>query len=134
MPAMTPKNIAIGRIVAGALYVAFPRPLVRAWTGSDDRRIDALGRAIGARDLAVGLGALLALRRNVPARGWFEAALLSDAADAVATLFVFRHLPRWSRWLVLAAAVTGACASQLAANSKTRAPSGRRSRTVRVPD
>ncbi len=113
MPAMTPKNVAIGRIVAGSLYLAFPRVLVRAWIGTDDRRIDALGRAIGARDLALGLGALSALRRNTPARGWFEAALLADAADAVATLLVFRDLPRLRRWLILGAAVTGAATSQL---------------------
>lgn len=111
---MTPENVAIGRIVAGSVYVAFPRPLVRAWTGSDDRRITPLGRAIGARDLALGLGAVFALRRGVPARGWFEAALLSDAVDAVATLLAFRHLPRLARWVILAAAVTGAYASQQA--------------------
>jgi hypothetical protein len=111
---MTPENVAIGRIVAGALYVAFPRPLVRAWTGIDDRRVDPLGRAIGARDLALGLGALLALRRDVPARGWFEAAVVSDAVDAVATLLAFRHLPRVTRWLILGAATTGASASYLA--------------------
>jgi hypothetical protein len=112
MLVMTPENVAVGRVIAGSLYSACPRALVWAWIGTDDRRVDALGRAVGARDLAVGLGALIALRRNVPARGWFEAALLSDAADAVATLLVFRHLPRLRRWLILAAAVTGAAASQ----------------------
>lgn len=116
---MTPENIAIGRIIAGSLYVAFPRPLVRAWTGTDDRRVDPLGRAIGARDLALGLGALLALRRDVPARGWLEAAVISDAVDAVATLLAFRRLPRLRRWLILAAAATGASASYLAIRQQT---------------
>src|SRR2546421_9231898 len=111
---MTPKNVAIGRIVAGALYVAFPRLLVWTWTGTDDRRVDPLGRAIGVRDLALGLGALLALRRDAPARGWFEADVVSEAVDAAATLIAFRHLPRVSRWLILAAAATGASASYLA--------------------
>lgn len=114
MLAMTPENVALGRVVAGALYLAFPRPLVRMWTGSGDGRIDVLGRAIGARDLAIGLGALRALRRHVPARGWFEAAVVSDAADAAATLLAFRHLPRRARWLILAAAVTGASTSRYA--------------------
>jgi len=113
---MTPENIAIGRIVAGSLYLAFPRVLVRAWIGSDDRRLDVLGRAIGARDLAIGLGGLFAVRRKAHARGWFEAAILSDAVDAVGTLLVFRRLPRLGRWLILAAAITGASASQLAVN------------------
>jgi hypothetical protein len=116
---MTPENVAIGRIIAGSLYVVFPRPLVRAWTGTDDRRINPLGRAIGVRDLALGLGALIALRRDAPARGWFEAAVVSDAVDAVATLLAFRHLPRMSRWLILAAATTGASTSYLAVRQQT---------------
>lgn len=117
MPPMTPKNVAIGRIVAGALYVVFPRLLVRTWTDVEDRRVDALGRAIGARDLALGLGALLALRRGTPARGWFEAAALTDTADAIATILVFGQLPRLRRWLILAAAITGAAASARGATS-----------------
>jgi hypothetical protein len=116
---MTPENVAIGRIIAGSLFLAFPRPLVRTWTGSDDRRTLPLGRAIGARDLALGLGALLAIRRDAPARGWFEAAVLSDAVDAVATLLAFPRLPRLRRWLILAAATTGASASYLAVRQQT---------------
>src|SRR5712691_8390395 len=116
---MTPENVAMGRIIAGSLYVAFPRLLVRAWTGTDDRRINPLGRAIGVRDLALGLGALFALRRDVPARGWFEAAVISDAVDAVATLLACRRLPRLGRWLILAAATTGASASYLAVRKET---------------
>jgi hypothetical protein len=115
---MTARNVAIGRIIAGSLYLAFPRVLVRPWTGTHDRRIDPLGRAIGARDLAIGLGALFALGRDVPARGWFEAALLADAADAAATLLAFKHLPRRRRWLILAAAVVGASASQCFTNER----------------
>ncbi len=118
MPAMTAKNVASGRIIAGSLYLAFPRVLVRPWTGTHDRRIDPLGRAVGARDLAIGLGALFALGRDAPARDWFEAAVLSDVADGVATLLAFKHLPRWRRWLILAAAVVGASASQLVANQQ----------------
>jgi hypothetical protein len=114
MPAMTPENVAIGRIIAGSLFLAFPRPLVRAWTGTDDPRANPLGRALGVRDLALGLGALLAIRRDAPARGWFEAAVLSDTVDAVATLLAFPRLPRLRRWLILAAATTGASASYLA--------------------
>jgi hypothetical protein len=116
---LTPENVAVGRIIAGALFLAFPRPLVRTWTGTEDRRSHVLGRAIGARDLALGLGALVALRRDASVRAWFEAALLSDAADAVVTVAAFRHLPRGGRWVVLAAEVTGASASRLAANSQT---------------
>jgi hypothetical protein len=119
MRRMTPETVATGRVIAGALFVAFPRPLVRTWTGIDDRCIIPLGRAIGVRDFALGLGAVLALHRDVPARGWFEAAVVSDAVDAVATALAFRRLPRLSRWLILAAAVTGASVSYLAVRQQT---------------
>ena len=79
-----------------------------------DRRVDALARAIGVRDLALGLGAFVALKRDLPARGWFEAAALCDAVDAVATLIVFRELPRQQRWAVVAAAITGGCEASAA--------------------
>jgi hypothetical protein len=111
VPVMTQRNVGLGRIAPGAAYVAFPRLLTRPWTGIAHRRVDALGRAIGIRDLALGLGALVTLRRGVSARGWLEAAALSDAVDALATLVVFRELPVRSRWAILAAAITGATVS-----------------------
>jgi hypothetical protein len=43
-------------------------------------------RMLGARDIALGLGAVIALDRGAPVRGWLEGAALSDAADCVACL------------------------------------------------
>jgi hypothetical protein len=120
MPPMTPENVAIGRIIAGSVSIAFPRPLVRTWTGMHDRRLDVLGRAIGVRDLALGLGALLALRHDAPARGWFEAGVISDTVDAAATLLAFPRLPRFARWLILAAAATGAAATYAAVRQQAQ--------------
>jgi hypothetical protein len=120
MSVMTPRNVALGRIAAGSLYVVCPRVLAKSWTGIADRRVDALGRAVGVRDLALGLGAFVALRRDVSARGWFEAAALCDAVDALATLVVLHELPKQTRWLILAAAITGAVASGRVATHQTR--------------
>ena len=43
-------------------------------------------RALGARDLALGLGVVIAIDRGAPVRGWLEASALSDAVDFLATL------------------------------------------------
>jgi hypothetical protein len=66
------------------------------------------GRALGARDLALGLGALAALQRPAAEPGsasaWVAAGALSDALDVVASLASWRELPRIGRWLVVASA------------------------------
>ncbi len=40
------------------------------------------------------LGAVFALRHRASVRGWLEALVLADAADALALLAACRHLPR----------------------------------------
>jgi hypothetical protein len=75
-----------------------------------------LGRAVGARDVALGIGALRALRHLAAEPGsacaWIAAGALSDSLDVIASLSSWRDLPRRSRWLVVAsaarAALTGA--------------------------
>src|ERR1035441_5200480 len=66
------------------------------------------GRALGARDLALGLGALAALQRPAAdpgsASAWVAAGALSDALDVAASLSAWRELPRVGRWLVVASA------------------------------
>ena len=56
--------------------------------GRDSRRpaTQVAIRALGARDLAIGLGIAIALDRGAPVRGWLEGAALSDAIDTVASL------------------------------------------------
>jgi hypothetical protein len=41
---------------------------------------------LGARDLALGLGTVIALDRGKPVRGWLEGSALSDALDFVACI------------------------------------------------
>jgi hypothetical protein len=49
-------------------------------------------RATGARDVALGVGALAALRGYADARPWLAAHLVSDATDAAATWAARREL------------------------------------------
>jgi hypothetical protein len=107
---MEPREMAIaharGRIGIGAALLFAPALAVRAWIGEDSERPAAkvLTRALGARDIAIGLGIVIAIDRGAPARGWLEASLLADGADFVATLLGGRALPITGRLGVLAMA------------------------------
>ena len=52
-------------------------------------------RMVGARDLGLGLGVLVALDRGAPVRGWLEASAAVDGIDAAACLLA-RHQIRTS--------------------------------------
>jgi hypothetical protein len=110
--------VAVGRVGLGVAALVSPSVPARPWVGSsaDELGAQVFGRALGARDLALGLGALTAVRetsagsRSVGA--WYAAGALSDALDVAVTLATWRRLPRATRWLVAAsaggAAVAGA--------------------------
>ena len=112
------RAVAAARVVIGLTALAWPSVPARPWVGAaaDDLPARVFGRALGARDLALGLGALTALQRpgseRGSARAWVAAGALSDALDVVASLSSWRELPRRGRWLVIAsasgAALTGA--------------------------
>ncbi|MDP9072115.1 MAG: hypothetical protein M3N68_12720, partial [Actinomycetota bacterium] len=73
-----------GRVVLGAAFMLAPATL-KGWIGDDAHRpgTRVLARVFGARDAALGLGALLALREGAPARRWLQLAAGIDAVDAV---------------------------------------------------
>ena len=96
---MEPRDAALlharGRIAVGAAFVLFPGLAGRMWIGSDAARrpVKVLARAFGARDLAIGLGTVIALDRGAPVRGWIEAGILSDAIDTTASLLAGSSIP-----------------------------------------
>jgi hypothetical protein len=109
--------VAAGRVGLGVIALAEPAVPARPWVGAaaDGVAARVFGRALGSRDLVLGLGALAALGRPAagagPARVWVGAGALADALDVAATIASWDELPRRSRWLVAAsagaAAVTG---------------------------
>jgi hypothetical protein len=123
--------VAAGRVALGLTALTWPSVPARPWVGAagDDLSARVFGRALGARDLALGLGALAALKDPAgeagAARAWFAAGALSDALDVVASALAWRELPRVTRWLVAVsaggAAVAGAAAA-LAADRAEKAP------------
>ena len=112
------EAIAWGRIAIGVTALVAPAVPLRPWVGRDfawQPRAKLLARSLGARDLALGIGVLLALRHDAPVRGWVEGAGVADAGDALATLLAFGKLPKSGRWLVLASAGGAAALARFAA-------------------
>ena len=117
--------VAAGRVALGVAALARPSVPARPWVGASADELGArvFGRALGARDIALGLGALAALRiapagsagaqaAGAQAGAWVAAGALSDALDVAITAAAWPELPRTTRWLVAAsaggAAVAGA--------------------------
>lgn len=86
-PALAAAGIAAGRLGLGTAVLLAPRALLRLALregGPSQEAVLAL-RMLGVRDVALGLGTLLAARRNPGSvRGWTEAGALADAGDALA--------------------------------------------------
>lgn len=109
--------VAALRVMLGLVAVGRPTLAARPWVGAsnDTPAAVVLARAAGARDIALGAGALAAVSRHDVdgTRGWTAAGAFSDLMDVMITLASWRRLPR-TRALVVAAAggavVVGAAA------------------------
>ena len=120
--------VAAGRVALGLTALAWPSVPARPWVGAaaDDLAAQVFGRALGARDVALGLGALTALQRPAAEPGsaaaWVAAGALSDALDVATSLASWHELPRVTRWLVAAsaggAALVGAAAALASVTSR----------------
>src|SRR4051812_3068647 len=79
-------RLAGGRVAIGAASLLAPalvgRTMTRRARPTAGTRLFA--RMVGARDLGLGLGLLIALNRGAPVRGWLEASALVDGIDAAA--------------------------------------------------
>jgi hypothetical protein len=107
---------AVARVAVGVAALTWPSVPARAWVGAsaDELTGEVLGRALGARDLALGLGTLAAIRK-APASPWqagalYAAGALSDALDVAITAAAWPRLPRSTRWLVAGSAGSAAIA------------------------
>ena len=81
-------TLARARMALGVFAVTAPKFAARKFFG----RPEAVGvegqltRMLGARDLALGLGTVIALDKGTPVRGWLEASAFADAGDFLSTL------------------------------------------------
>lgn len=86
--------IARCRIAIGLAAVVSPRLATRVMSGHQTS--DGIGplfiRMLGARDVALGLGTVIALDRGAPVRGWVEGSALADAADCVSCVLARKEM------------------------------------------
>src|SRR3954466_16210732 len=115
------RALAAARIGRGVWAVVSPRLAATPWVGwsSTHPAGEVLGRAAGARDIALGAGALLAASQGPREErtggvlavsegpraegGWVGLAAFCDVGDAVTTAATWRRLPSPGRLLVGAA-------------------------------
>ena len=118
-PLTTARTLAVGRTLVGIVALLAPKKVGRLFLGSNIADAPAgttVVRTIGGRDLALGLGLLVADRRKRPLRGWIEAGVLVDALDAVVAAFASRGVPFLSRVLLFFLAAGSATSGIIAAN------------------
>jgi hypothetical protein len=128
--------MAAARTAIGVTALASPALIARPWVGgaANGAAGRVLGRALGGRDLALGLGALAALAQRAPAGwsagragAWVGAGALADSLDVLATAASWDDLPTIGRWLVImsaggAAALGAAATWSLIAGDTTDPP------------
>jgi hypothetical protein len=112
-------QLAYARIGFGLGLMLAPRQMAKGWSGGDAVRGGGrvLSVALGARDLALGLGTLRALKSGTGERDWLLAGALADGADLVGSLALRRSLPVTGSVGVAALAANGATISLWAARA-----------------
>ena len=87
--------MGLGRVAIGASMVVSPEKAGATWVGALSKRPGAqtLTAAVGARDVALGLGALVTASDGDAARPWVLGAALGDFVDLVATVRAKEDLP-----------------------------------------
>ncbi len=97
---MEPRGLAVAlaraRIALGAAAIVAPGLASRFMFGRNGARAgtNAFARMLGGRDIALGLGVVIALDRGAPVRGWLEAGALADTVDLVGTVLARDAMPK----------------------------------------
>jgi hypothetical protein len=94
------------RIAYGAGLVAAPGRLSRRWLGpaANAAPTQVPLRALGAREIVLHAGAILAAVRGAPLRPWLAGSIVGDLSDLTATVTGRDELPRGSATATLVVA------------------------------
>jgi hypothetical protein len=87
--------VAALRLAYGAALAAAPARTAGSWLGADSSRpATAVAlRCLGAREIVIHAGAMVAAVRGAPVRPWLCASIGGDCADIAATYGAASHLP-----------------------------------------
>ncbi|MFI1579035.1 hypothetical protein [Embleya sp. NPDC020630] len=98
------------RTALGVVALLDPPRVARPWIGDDANRTGALvfARALGGRDLALGLGTMITAARGEPIRLWALMAAAADVGDVLITAAHAKALPRGHRTTVATLAAASA--------------------------
>lgn len=90
---------AVGRAAYGVALTAAPGRIGESWIGEDAKRAPTqiAIRGLGARDLALAAGTIVAARRGGALHGWLIGSVACDVADIAATLAAGDAVPKRSR-------------------------------------
>lgn len=114
------------------MTVAFPRAVAPLWIGRQAGREQGtllVARALGGRELALGLGLKRALDRDASPRSWLQGGMLADGVDVIAAVTGGRELAASVRagvglaagaWLAVGATLSRGVAAQPAGGPATR--------------
>jgi hypothetical protein len=113
-------TLSLNRIAFGFAYLVAPARFGRSWIGRVAKHPAAqvFTRGHGARDVALGVGALVPLIRGneEAARPWMVGQALADGSDVAATLAAGKRLPRGgARFALVVAGVSTAVGAGTAA-------------------
>lgn len=93
----------LARAALGAVALAKPAEVAKPWVGRvrPPHAGAVLARALGGRDLSLGVGMAAAAATGKDMLPWIIAGGAADAVDTGATIAAWRRLPRKGRLLVL---------------------------------
>jgi hypothetical protein len=105
----SPKSaIAFGAVRAafGAGLLAAPGRVAAGWLGADSSRppTQVATRGLGARDIALGAGLVLAVRNGSGLRPWLIGSVACDISDIASTFAAGDALSARARWGTVALA------------------------------
>ncbi|WP_259311589.1 hypothetical protein [Capillimicrobium parvum] len=94
-PRTLARTMAIGRIAIGGALVIAPAAVARRWIGADGDResVQVMARALGVRDLVLGLIALHTLDHSEVGPRWQRTLAACDLVDLTATVVGRNALP-----------------------------------------